>query len=207
MLTRDVLLPPLARGLLVGGALVGPGLLLHAANSPFSTSVAVREVVFDLALGLLVVAPAALIERLVVDGRLRRAAAEPATFALAFVGATVAFLQGLYADAVLHTGSLEAGLAELTRGAGVLPRMKDLLVLFAAIAFVTAAHVRERLTTPAHPVARQLSVTLWAAVSGTLFLSPFYIGPLSLMLLALALLAPPLAIAADALVARPTDPP
>lgn len=207
MLAREVLLPSLLRGLLVGGALVGPGLLLHATAGPFSASAAIHEVVFDLTMGLLVVAPAALIERLVTTGRLARVAAEPVAFVVGCAGAAGAFLQGLYADAVLHTGSLDAGLEAITAGAGVLPRLKDLLALFAAIALVTTVHVRARLARPARALLRQVAGTTAAAVSGfmLLTLAGLPLGPLTIsgfMLLALAALLPPLAAAADALLAR-----
>lgn len=207
MFVRDVLVPSLARGLVVGLALVGPGLLLHATSGMFSTSVAAREVVFDVALGLLVVAPAAAVEGLAAVRRLPRVAAVPITFVVACAGATGASLQGLYADAVLHTGSLDAGLAEVTRGAGALPRLKDLLALFAGIALVTTVHVQSRLVRPPRTWQQQVASCTGAAVTAFLLLTFTPVPRPALrisgfMLLALALLLPPLAQVVETQAAR-----
>lgn len=129
----------LLRGGLVGAALAPVGLLLHAGLLGLTPAGAVREVVFDLSLGLFAVAPAALLEHLARDRSppaLAPIVAAALTAPLAALGAAGAFVQAQYAAAVLRTGSLDAGLAEVVEGARWLVTLRDLGWLIALIGLV-----------------------------------------------------------------------
>lgn len=204
----------LFRGGLVGGALVLPGLVVQACFSPITTSLLLGEAVFDLSIGAFVVAPAAFVERLArvrPHPPLERRVAVALAGALAFAGAVVAFLQSLYASAVLRTGSLDEGFGELTRGAGLVVVLEDLLGLFFCVAVVvwtsTAARTRGE---PTGAVVKQSVLTTVVVGPCVLLLTgPFY-GPgrgpgvviSTTMLVALALALPLLAPVADRLALR-----
>lgn len=206
--TLDLLARALLRGALVGAALAPIGVVTHALLFGLTLASALGEVAFDLALGLFVVAPAAFLEGLSRD---REPPALPAvvalvlTLPLAALGAAVAFLQSQYASAVLRTGSLDAGLAEVAQGAQALALVKDLQGLFVAIGVVVTVHAWRRLSRERSPLGRLgWSVTIVACLAllrGTGLTGP----PLKLslmMLVALATLLPILSPIADALAER-----
>lgn len=202
----------LLHGLLVGLALVVPGLVVHACFSPVSTALFLSEAAFDLAIGLFVVAPAAFVERLSLvrpHPPIERRVAIVVVAVLAFVGAMAAFLQGLYASVVLRTGSLDEGFAEVTRGAGLVVMLEDLLGLFACIAFVVATFSAVETNGPRPP-----GPVLTRCIAAAAVVPPFVLvatglrGPqlvISItMLLSLAVLLPLLASVADRLAGRRT---
>jgi hypothetical protein len=199
----------LFRGGLVGGALVLPGLAVQACFSPVTTTLLLGEAAFDLAIGLFAVAPAAFVERLALvrpHPPLERRVAVALAGALAFVGAVVAFLQSLYASAVLRTGSLDEGFGELTRGAGLVVVLEDLLGLFFCVAVVVWITTASRTCgEPTGAVVRQ-SLLATIVVGPLVLLATGLRGPglaISLvMLVALALALPLLAPVADRLASR-----
>lgn len=197
----------LLRGLLVGLVLLLPGLVVQigfAASGPL-----LGEAAFDLAIGLFVVAPAAFVERLALTRphpRLERRVAIVVAGALASFGATAAFLQSLYASAVLRTGSLDAGFAEVTRGAGLVVVLEDLLGLFACVGLVVAVTTAGRTAGLTTRVVALRSVVATVALGPLVLLATGLRGPglavSTIMLTVLAVVLPPVASLADRLALR-----
>lgn len=95
------------------------------------------EALFDLFLAFFVAAPAAAAESLALRRGVQRVWLAAIGIALvAFLGATAAFLQVQYAEAVLRTGSLAAGVSALVTGAGWVTVYAHLGGLFVSIALV-----------------------------------------------------------------------
>jgi hypothetical protein len=199
----------LFRGALVGGALVLPGLVVQACFSPVTAALLLGEAAFDLSIGAFVVAPVAFVERLALvrpHPPLERRVAVALAGALAFFGAVAAFLQSLYASAVLRTGSLDEGFGEVTRGAGLLVVLEDLLGLFACISLVVTTTMAGRTSGRATAALIARNVVAVIALAPLLLFVPGFGGPAvaisTTMLLSLGVLLPLLAPVADRLALR-----
>lgn len=199
----------LLRGLLVGGALVLPGLGVQACFSPVTAALLLGEAAFDLAIGAFVVAPAAFVERLSLvcpHPPLERRIAIVVGASVAFLGAVAAWMQSLYASAVLRTGSLDEGFAEVTRGAGLVVVLEDLLGLFACISLVVTTTMAGRTSGRPTAVLIARNVVAVIALAPLVLLATGLRGPgfviSSVMLIALALALPLLAPVADRLASR-----
>jgi len=216
---KELALAAAARVLVVGAGLCGVKLVVEGLYRTDVRTMA-AGLVFELLLAVFVAGPTAALERWFRlrpqpfgpgDERLDAPTLGLLTVPLAWVGAAAAFLQAIYAEAALRTGSTDAGLDHVLKNWQWLLEPLNGGGLCGAVALTFGACAVGRRWAPDRP-GQQVLITLAGPVCAALLLAVVSGGhPAALFTLLVSglvgLVLPALCRVADRLAARLSDPP